>query len=46
MPTWYAASQPRERPVLQGAHHATVCVIGAGFTGLSVALELAERAWT
>jgi gamma-glutamylputrescine oxidase len=45
MPTWYAASAnpAPERPVLQGAHHATVCVIGAGFTGLSVALELAER---
>jgi gamma-glutamylputrescine oxidase len=33
-----------ERPVLEGAHHATVCVIGAGFTGLSVALELASAA--
>jgi gamma-glutamylputrescine oxidase len=45
MPTWYAASAnpAPPRPVLQGVHQATVCVIGAGFTGLSVALELAER---
>ncbi len=45
MPTWYAASAnpAPQRPVLQGAQRATVCVIGAGFTGLSVALELAEK---
>lgn len=42
--SWYAASAP-ERPVfptLSGALKADVCVIGAGFTGLSAALRLAE----
>jgi gamma-glutamylputrescine oxidase len=32
-----------ERPVLQGAERADVCVIGGGFTGLSAALNLAEK---
>ncbi|MFN3888052.1 MAG: NAD(P)/FAD-dependent oxidoreductase [Aquabacterium sp.] len=43
-PSYYAASglpQP-ERPPLQGATEADVCVIGAGYTGLSTALHLAE----
>lgn len=42
--TYYAAtanSSP-ERPALQGDVHADVCVIGAGYTGLSTALFLAE----
>ncbi len=30
---------------LQGAHRADVCVIGAGFTGISTALHLAERGY-
>jgi glycine/D-amino acid oxidase-like deaminating enzyme len=30
---------------LQGAQHADVCVIGAGFTGISTALHLAERGY-
>lgn len=33
----------RERPTLAGAERADVCVIGGGFTGLSAALNLAER---
>ena len=43
--SYYAASalpQP-ERPALQGTHTADVCVVGAGYTGLSAALHLAER---
>lgn len=43
-PSYYAASalpQP-ERPPLQGAAEADVCVVGAGYTGLSTALHLAE----
>ena len=32
-----------EPKVLEGQHQADVCVIGAGFTGLSAALNLAER---
>jgi gamma-glutamylputrescine oxidase len=43
-PSYYAASglpQP-ERPPLQGEVQADVCVIGAGYTGLSSALHLAE----
>lgn len=33
-------------PSLSGAHQAAVCVIGAGFAGLSTALALAERGQT
>ncbi len=44
-PSYYAASvaPPPERPSLAGDLRADVCVVGAGFTGLSAALELAER---
>ena len=43
-PSWYAATAT---PVqcfapLKGAHKADVCVIGAGYTGLSAALHLAQ----
>ncbi|MBB4064197.1 NAD(P)/FAD-dependent oxidoreductase [Gellertiella hungarica] len=43
--TWYAASanDQRVRPTLKGDLEADVCVIGAGFTGVSAALELSER---
>ncbi len=44
-PSWYAASahpQPA-RPPLSGAIDCDVCVVGAGFTGISAALHLAER---
>jgi gamma-glutamylputrescine oxidase len=43
-PSYYAATglpQP-DRPALHGAVDADVCVIGAGYTGLSSALHLAE----
>ena len=42
--TYYAATAnpSPERPPLQGDVHADVCVIGAGYTGLSTALFLAE----
>lgn len=42
--SWYAATTEflPEQPALAGAETADVCVIGAGFTGLSAALHLAE----
>jgi gamma-glutamylputrescine oxidase len=43
-PSYYAASahpQP-ERPALDGVVHADVCIVGAGYTGLSAGLHLAE----
>ncbi len=43
--SWYAATAEglTEPEPLRGAERADVCVIGAGFTGLSAALNLAER---
>ncbi|MCM2394784.1 FAD-binding oxidoreductase [Rhizobium sp. S95] len=43
-PSWYAhsANDKRVRESLKGEHTADVCVIGAGFTGISAALQLAE----
>jgi len=43
--SWYAASTdiPPTRDDLRGSHKADVCIIGAGFTGLSAALHLAEK---
>lgn len=43
--SWYVASSdiPAERPALMGDARADVCVVGAGYTGLSAALELARR---
>lgn len=45
--SYYAASAnpAPERPPLQGDIEADVCVIGAGFTGISAALHLAERGY-
>ena len=42
--SWYAATATPlpEFEQLRGEHSADVCVIGAGFTGLSAALHLAE----
>ncbi|MDA3889612.1 MAG: FAD-binding oxidoreductase [Allgaiera sp.] len=42
--SWYAATAtPADpRPALQGAVKADVCIVGAGFTGLSAALHLAK----
>jgi gamma-glutamylputrescine oxidase len=46
--SWYAASarDKRGRPALEGETVADVCIIGAGFTGVSAALELAERGYS
>ena len=43
-PSWYAATATplASYPPLKGAQKADVCVIGAGYTGLSAALHLAE----
>lgn len=43
--SWYAATAEdmRPRPALKGEVKADVCVIGAGFTGLSAALHLARQ---
>lgn len=43
--SWYAASaaKPKEWPALASDQKVDVCVIGAGFTGLSTALSLSEK---
>jgi gamma-glutamylputrescine oxidase len=43
-PSYYAATaNPQsDRPPLQGAIEVDVCIVGAGYTGLSAALHLAE----
>ncbi|MEH6829528.1 MAG: FAD-binding oxidoreductase [Sulfitobacter sp.] len=43
-PSWYAATATKMAPFapLKGAQKADVCVIGAGYTGLSAALHLAQ----
>lgn len=43
-PSWYAATTdlPSPRPPLQGRVQADVCIVGAGYTGLSAALHLAQ----
>lgn len=45
--SYYAASaSPKsDYPPLRGSQSADVCVIGAGFTGISTALHLAERGY-
>ena len=44
-PSYYAATAHAAppRPALAGEASPEVCIVGAGFTGLSAALELAER---
>lgn len=46
-PSWYAASVAPlpEQPAARGRIEADVCVLGAGYTGLSAALELAEAGY-
>jgi glycine/D-amino acid oxidase-like deaminating enzyme len=46
--SYYAASvnEVTNYPVLEGATSADVCVIGAGFTGVSTALSLAEKGYS
>ena len=45
--SYYAASvnHKTDYPQLRGEHSADVCVIGAGFTGVSTALHLAEKGY-
>ena len=47
-PSWYAATATPHTPfgALTGAHTADVCIIGAGYTGLSAALHLAQAGRT
>jgi len=42
--SWYATTVefPAAQPMLEGSHTADVCIIGAGYTGLSAALHLAQ----
>ncbi|MBN2739571.1 MAG: FAD-binding oxidoreductase [Rhodobacteraceae bacterium] len=44
-PSYYAATALTDRrwPEVKGQHVTDVCVVGAGFTGLSAALHLAQR---
>ncbi|MCH2395767.1 NAD(P)/FAD-dependent oxidoreductase [Oceanibaculum sp.] len=46
-PTWYAdtVAMPSARPALAGDLDTDVCVIGGGLTGVSAALNLAERGY-
>jgi gamma-glutamylputrescine oxidase len=46
--SYYAATAHRQdaRPALAGTERADVCIIGAGFTGISAALELVERGFS
>ena len=46
-PSWYvdSATPLPPQPVLEGAVQADVCILGAGYTGLSTALELAEAGY-
>lgn len=45
--SWYAATAhpAPTRPALAGEEDADVCVVGAGFSGLSTAVHLAERGY-
>lgn len=44
-PSWYAATanETPARPALEGDHRTDVAILGAGYTGLSAALHLAQR---
>jgi gamma-glutamylputrescine oxidase len=45
--SWYRATsaKPPAYPRLKGDHVADVCIVGAGYTGLSAALELAQAGY-
>lgn len=45
--SYYAASAKRAalRPQLVGSHSSDICVVGAGYSGLSTALHLAEKGY-
>lgn len=47
-PSYYAATRADCPPLppLRGAHRADVCIVGAGYTGLSAALHLAQRGYS
>lgn len=47
-PSYYAATSAALAPcpTLKGTHAADICIIGAGYTGLSAALHLAERGYS
>ncbi|MBX3497299.1 MAG: FAD-binding oxidoreductase [Parvibaculum sp.] len=47
-PSWYAATAAALPPLppLAGDETADVCIVGAGYTGLSAALHLAERGYS
>ena len=44
-PSYYAATAnpTPQRPALQGVLDIDICVVGAGYSGLSAALHLAEK---
>ena len=46
--SYYAATAPAREPhrALAGRETADVCIVGAGFTGISAALHLAERGYS
>jgi hypothetical protein len=46
--SWYEASisRPQDDPPLDGDHEADVCIVGAGYAGLSAALELRKRGFS
>ena len=46
--SWYAATAPavERHRALAGRETADVCIVGAGFTGISTALHLAERGYS
>jgi len=46
-PSWYAASAELlpQQPRLDGRIDTDICIVGAGYTGLSAALELAEAGY-
>ena len=46
--SYYVATAPfvDRRPEIAGREHADVCVVGAGFSGISAALHLAERGYS
>lgn len=47
-PSYYAATANDRniRPMLEGETEADICIIGAGFTGISAGIELAERGYS
>ncbi len=47
-PSYYSATATplAPMPALSGAHRADICIVGAGYTGLSAALHLAERGYS